>query len=244
MHGHCPCTRAWARISRAIVASVGHSDTKTVRCAVYIRVSTRDQRYLGQFREIRRAVEARGWTVARVFREKRSGAHASHRPAWQKLRSEAALRRFGAVAVWALDRMGRSTIELLSAVQAFKDRGIRLLIVRDGLVGDGSSTKLVLTILAAVAELERDLISERTRVGLQAAKDSGKRLGRPEKEIPIADLQAIADGIYTAAAVAKRHQVSKRTIERKLKALQARDKNGGPETHRIPQTLWGKCRDP
>jgi len=68
--------------------------------------------------------------------------------------------------------------------------------VREGLFGDSSSAKLVLTILAAVAELERDLISERTRVGLQAAKDSGKRLGRPEKEIPIADLQAIADGIY------------------------------------------------
>jgi len=48
----------------------------------------------------------------------------------------------------------------------------------------------------------------------------------------------------SAGAVARRHQVSKRTIERKLKALLGRDKNGGPEPRQIPQTLWGKCRDP
>ncbi|MDD9936041.1 MAG: recombinase family protein, partial [Myxococcales bacterium] len=188
---------------------------------VYIRVSTTDQRYLGQFREIRRAVEAQGWTIARVFREKRSAAHGSHRPAWQKLRAEAAMRRFGAVAVWALDRMGRSCVELLSAVQAFSKRGVRLLTVQQGTFEKGSAAKLMLSILAAVAEMERDLISERTRMGLHAARDSGKRLGRPATEIPAADLQAIADGHYTVAAGARRHQVSRRTVERRIQALRA-----------------------
>lgn len=167
----------------------------SVRCAIYLRVSTRDQRYLQQFREIRAAVQARGWTIARIYREKRSGAAGTDRPAWRKLRRDAQLRRFGAVAAWSLDRLGRSVLDILRAVEAFDRRGTRLYIVKDGIEISGTTGRQIVTVLAGVAQLERDVISERTKLGMEAARRRGAPIAR------------------TTADVARAHGVSPMTIQ-------------------------------
>lgn len=192
--------------------------TEAVRCAVYVRVSTRDQRYLQQFKEVRAAVEARGWRVVRVYRERRSGAHGANRPVWAALRRDAALRRFGAVAVWSLDRMGRSALEILKDVEAFDSRGVRLVVVRGGVETTGPAGRLVLTVLAAVAELERELISDRTRAGMQAARARGARVGRPRAAVPAAALRAVRNGTWTIRSAAREAGVSPATIRRRLQA--------------------------
>jgi DNA invertase Pin-like site-specific DNA recombinase len=194
-------------------------DARPVSCAIYLRVSTRDQRYVQQFREIRGAVQARGWRVVRVYREKRSGAAGVERPAWRALRRDAQLRRFGAVAVWSLDRLGRSAIDILQAVEAFEARGIRLYIVKDGLETSGTAGRLIVTVLAGVAQLERDLISERTRLGLEAARRRGSVIGRPQARIPAHDLRAVREKRRTAADVARTHRVSPMTVRRHLATL-------------------------
>jgi DNA invertase Pin-like site-specific DNA recombinase len=99
--------------------------------------------------------------------------------AWRELRRDAQLRRFGAVVVWSLDRLGRSALDILQAVEAFERRGVRLYIVKDGLETSGTVGRLIITVLAGVAQLERDLISERTRLGLAAARRRGAAIGRP-----------------------------------------------------------------
>jgi len=186
------------------------------RCAIYLRVSTRDQRLSQQFREIRRAVEARGWTVVRIFREKRSGAAGIDRPAWKKLRHEAQMRRFGAVAAWSLDRLGRSALDILQAVRDFEDRGVRLYIVKDGIETGGTAGRLILTVLAGVAELERELISERTRIGLKAARRRGAKIGRPKVILPREPLEAVRNGRRTAISLAREFGVSVMTVRRRL----------------------------
>ena len=189
---------------------------KTVRCAIYLRVSTRDQRYLQQFCEIRAAVQARGWTIARIYREKRSGAAGTDRPAWRKLRHDAQLRHFSAVGAWSLDRLGRSALDILQAVEAFDRRGTRLYIVKDGIETGGTTGRLIVTVLAGVAQLERDLISERTKLGMEAARRRGAAIGRPRAAIPQDELDAVRVGARTTAEVARAHGVSPMTVRRRL----------------------------
>lgn len=192
-----------------------------VRCAIYIRVSTRDQRYLQQFREIRAAVEARGWVVARVYRERRSAAPGMDRPAWRRLQHDAQLRRFGAVAALSIDRLGRSALDILNAVQTFEKRSIQLFVLREGIATGDATGQLVITVLAGVAQLERDLISERTKMGLRAAKARGAKVGRPRAYLSASDLQDVRTGQRTAASLARDVGVSVMTVRRRLAEVAA-----------------------
>jgi DNA invertase Pin-like site-specific DNA recombinase len=90
--------------------------------------------------------------------------------------------KIDAVVVWKLDRFGRSTLDLLANIETLRTQGVRFVAASQGLdikaEGDAIS-RLLLTMLAAVADFERDLIRDRTRLGLAKAKAMGKRLGRP-----------------------------------------------------------------
>ena len=186
-----------------------------IRCAVYLRVSTRDQRLAQQFRELRAAVEARGWVIVAVYRERRSAAPGTDRPRWRALQHAAQLRRFGAVAASSLDRLGRSALDILGAVEAFRARGVRLYLQREGIATDGATGQLLLTVLAGVAQLERDVISERTRAGLRGARLRGVRLGRPSRVIGADDLKRLAAGDVSQAELARTLGVSVRTLRRR-----------------------------
>jgi DNA invertase Pin-like site-specific DNA recombinase len=188
-----------------------------IRCAVYLRVSTRDQRLAQQFRELRAAVEARGWRIVAVYRERRSAAPGTDRPRWRALQQDAARRRFGAVAASSLDRLGRSALDILTAVEAFRARGVRLYLAREGLSTEDATGQLLLTVLAGVAQLERDVISERTRAGLRAARLRGAAIGRPRERITEGDLQRVRSGSLSRAALARELGVSVRTVRRRMR---------------------------
>lgn len=84
--------------------------------------------------------------------------------------------------VYALDRIGRSTIETLQILQDIKDKGIKLIIIKENIIidreNDNPLNTMMLTMLSAVAELERSYISERTKLGLARVKANGTVLGR------------------------------------------------------------------
>lgn len=189
----------------------------TIRCAVYLRVSTRDQRLVQQWRELRASVEARGWIIVKVYRERRSAAAGAVRPEWRRLLRDAERRRFGAVAAASLDRIGRSAIDILRAIETFKRRGVRLYLAREGIASDDAIGSMLLTVLAGVAELERDVMSERTRQGLRAARARGESLGRPTRTISERALQRFHSGELTKSKLAKELGVSLSTLKRRLR---------------------------
>lgn len=92
--------------------------------------------------------------------------------------------------------------------------------MKDGLETSGTAGRLIVTVLAGVAQLERDLISERTRLGLAAARRRGAPIGRPLACIPLHELRAIRSKTRTVAAVAKAHGVSTMTVRRHLATMQ------------------------
>lgn len=152
----------------------------TIRTVIYARVSTTDQNCEMQVRELREYATRRGWKVSGEYLDTGwSGAKAS-RPELDRLMQDASLRRFDAVLVWKLDRFGRSVRNCLDGIETLREQGVRLLAVSQSIDTDESNptSRLLLHILASVAEFERELIRERVRAGVKSAKHKGKQLGR------------------------------------------------------------------
>ncbi|MDU4704853.1 MAG: recombinase family protein, partial [Corynebacterium sp.] len=94
------------------------------------------------------------------------------------------LREGDTLVIWRLDRIGRSMAEVLQIVDGLNNRGVNLVSLTDGVDAATPTGRLLLGVLVAAAEYERNLISERTVAGLRAAKSRGKRLGRPRALTP------------------------------------------------------------
>jgi DNA invertase Pin-like site-specific DNA recombinase len=153
-----------------------------MKAALYARVSTVDQHNAIQIRELTEYVERRGWELAGTYQDTMSGAKAN-RPGLDSLMAAASQRRFDAVLVWKLDRFGRSLVHCVSGIQELSSLGIRFIATSQGLDTDESNpaSKLLLHILAAVAQFERELIRERTLAGIRIAQANGKQVGRPKR---------------------------------------------------------------
>lgn len=159
---------------------------KTLRVATYHRVSTLDQDPTLAREELRSAAVRLGGEVVLDVEETGSGAR-NDRPGLQRLMEAARRGKLDAVVVWKLDRFGRSALDVLANIRDLDAAGVRFIAVTQGIdirPGGDAMGRLMLTMLAAVAEFERDLIRERTRLGMEKAKAAGKRIGRPRLEGP------------------------------------------------------------
>ena len=137
----------------------------------YARVSTRDQNLALQ----RDALEQEGCEM--LFEEKISGRSA-RRPALKEMLDK--LREGDVVVIWKLDRLGRSLRDLVTLVQDIQEKGAGLKSLHDSIDTTTPQGKLTFHLFAALAEFERDIISERTRAGLTSARARGRNGGRPK----------------------------------------------------------------
>jgi DNA invertase Pin-like site-specific DNA recombinase len=152
--------------------------TRKARVGLYVRVSTNEQNTEGQETELKEYAKRRGWEVAKIYRDMMSGVKNS-RPALDELMADARRGKLGVVLVWRFDRFARSVSHLLSALEEFRALGVEFVSVREQIDTSTPTGKMVFTVLGAVAELERSLIGERVRMGVQNARKKGKQLGRP-----------------------------------------------------------------
>lgn len=176
----------------------------------YARVSTFDQ-HLDQ--QVTALTDA---GCERLFTEKATGTR-SDRPELSRLLEYA--REGDVVVVWKLDRLGRSLRHLLDVVGDLQDRGIGFRSLTEQIDTTTSTGRLVFNIFAALAEFERDLIVDRTKAGLAAARARGARPGR--KPALSSDQVAVvrqmhSSGEHTVEAIAKVVGVSRATIYRAL----------------------------
>ncbi|GAB1328015.1 recombinase family protein [Streptomyces sennicomposti] len=155
---------------------------------------------------------------AKVFEDKLSGKN-TERPGL--LSALEYMREGDTLCVWKLDRLGRSTKDVLTIAEELHSRGIALRILTGTLAGSYSPKgegKFFFTMMVAFAELERDMIVERTRAGLDAAKAQGRTGGRPT--VITDDLLAVAKARKakgeSVSAIAKALGVSRATLYRHL----------------------------
>lgn len=152
-----------------------------MRIAVYARVSTALQTADNQIHELERVAAARGWTVQRIFRDDGiSGAKGREsRPALDALLKAATRREFDLIAVWSIDRLGRSLQHLVTTVNDLHAQGVQLYFHQQAIDTTTPSGKLMFGVFSSFAEFERDLIRERIKLGVERARKEGKKLGRP-----------------------------------------------------------------
>jgi DNA invertase Pin-like site-specific DNA recombinase len=148
---------------------------------VYARVSTRDKDQDPELQlvPLREYAAARGWQVIEYVDTAAAG-DLVHRTAWARLLADVAQRRVDLVMVWKLDRAFRSTLHALATLRDFEHCGVGFAALTQPELDTTSATgRLVFTILAAVAEMERELIRDRVKEGMRHAARQGKRIGRP-----------------------------------------------------------------
>lgn len=176
----------------------------------YARVSTEDQLLDLQLDALR----AEG--CKRIFKEKMTGA-SRKRPELQAALK--ALRRGDVLVVWKLDRLGRSLRDLIDIVWSLKARQVGFQSISDAIDSEQPSGILMFHILGAIAEFDRAMISERTRAGLRAARDRGRRLGRPRamSDEQVAEAQRLANVEHLSPAkIAAILKVGRTTLWRTL----------------------------
>ena len=152
-----------------------------MRIAIYSRVSTAQQTTENQRLELERVAAARGWNIVQTFNDEGiSGAKGrDERPGLDALLKAASRRQFDLIAVWSIDRLGRSLQHLVTTVNDLQAVGVALYIHQQQLDTTTPSGKLCFSMFGAFAEFEHNLIRERVKVGIERAKKNGVKLGRP-----------------------------------------------------------------
>jgi len=155
-----------------------------LRAAIYARVSTVDQNFDRQVGDLEAFAARAGYEVVEVWRETASGTK-EQRPERKKILALAQARKIDVILVTELTRWGRSMVDLVHSLQALQAWNVSL-IAQTGLQFDLATPqgKLIAGVMATLAEFERDLLRERVKSGLAAAKARGKRLGRAEGQRP------------------------------------------------------------
>lgn len=213
------------------------------RAALYLRVSSEEQTVENQRPELARLAKARGLKVVATYEENVSAVKV--RPAFARMMEDAHARRFDVLVIWAIDRFGRSMAGNLADVMALDARGVRIVSARESwLEMDGPARALLVAVFSWVAEQERRRLSERTIAGMERARASGLHVGRPRASIPLAVVQSLASAGCSLNEIARRYEVSPRTLARRLRAelpmLAIADKRGMPR--KAPQATETRGR--
>lgn len=154
-----------------------------MRAATYLRVSRSDQRSAMQDDETRELVKRRGWQHVKTYADEGLSGATGQRPALRELLADARRRAFDVLVVYRSDRLFRSLRELLATLETLGELGIAFVSVHEPFDTTTSAGKLLLQIVGAFAEFERNVLRERTRSGLEAAKLRGRQLGRPKRTV-------------------------------------------------------------
>jgi len=190
---------------------------KKKRAAIYARVSTSDQSCERQISELTAFADRGGFEVVDVHKETASGASAN-RAARNKIIDLAQARQIDAILVTELSRWGRSTQDLLDTLNKLAGWDVSVVAV-SGMTFELNTPhgRMMATMLAGIAQFERDLLSERVKSGLAAARARGKKLGRQKGQRPKSDklapkvIEAVAEG-RSYRWIARDLGISKNTV--------------------------------
>ncbi|MEP1932160.1 MAG: recombinase family protein [Nisaea sp.] len=176
----------------------------------YARVSTKDQRLSIQLD----ALNVAGCKP--IFKDHGVSGTKGSRPGLNAMLED--MKAGDTVAIYKLDRLGRSVLHLSDLLVRFRDEGIHFMSLSEGINTSTPGGKLVFHLFSAFAEFQRDIILENTLCGLEAAKRRGKRLGRPRilEEANVIDAQGLLDAGVKRETVASFFGVSRMTLDRAL----------------------------
>ncbi len=202
-----------------------------MKIAIYARVSTRDkdQNLETQLIPLREFVALQGWSIAGEFVDEASAVDMKARTAWRDLLDQASRRRFDLLLIWRIDRAFRSVLDAATTLERLRAWGIGLRSYCEPWLDTTSPFgEALYYITAAYAQLERGILSERVRAGMERARRQGRQIGRPggtKRDGFTERWRELAPQVH-AGAVSRRRAarvlgVSRTTIDRLLAAEKA-----------------------
>lgn len=149
-----------------------------IKVAIYVRVSTKEQTTLNQELELKSYCEKEKWEIYQMYKDEGVSGTKTSRPYLDLMLKDMRDKKFDAIIVWKFDRLGRSTAHLLQVLEELKNRNIRLIATSQQIDTFTPMGKFFFTIMSGFAEMEREMIVERIKLGLERRKKQGKKLGR------------------------------------------------------------------
>ena len=187
------------------------------RAALYLRVSTREQSTAMQRAALEEVAARSGWQIVAVYEDAGiSGAKGrDKRPQFDRLLKDATRRRFDVVMAWAIDRLGRSLQDLIACLGDLHAARIDLYLHEQAVDTTTDTGRFFFQMLGAFAEFERSIIRTRVQAGIDRAKATGQRLGRPRTADALAAaIRASLAGGVSIRKAAKLHAISISTVQR------------------------------
>ena len=156
-------------------------EAMAVRVAAYARVSTsdRDQNPETQLLALRDFARSQGWEIVAEFVDRAPANDPIHRTEWRRLLDAGARARFQAVLVFKLDRAFRSVKHMHDTLAVWEAQGMGFVSAREGFDTRTALGRLLLNLLASLAEFELEVLSERVKAGMERARREGVHIGRP-----------------------------------------------------------------
>jgi DNA invertase Pin-like site-specific DNA recombinase len=193
------------------------------RVARYIRVSRSDQNPSLQLDETARVIAARGWDLVDTCTDHGISGSRDHRPELDRMLKDAKQGRFNTLLVWRSDRLFRSLRHMVVTIEELAARGVDFVSVTAPVDTTTPQGRLLLHLVSAFAEFERQVLIERTKAGLDAARRRGKRIGRPPVFVDVCGALRLRKRGLTVREIAARMHVGYGTLHRALRAAQASD---------------------
>lgn len=186
-----------------------------MKIAVYARCSTKkDQDPETQLFALREYARSRGFEIIEEYVDAGQSGSKESRPALDRMMEDARSRRFGAVVVARFDRFARSTSHLIRGLEELRKLGIDFISINENIDTSTPMGKMVFTVISAVAELERNIIVERTLAGLARANAAGRHGGRRPRIFDRERLVRLRDDGMSWPAIARALKISKDTARK------------------------------
>jgi DNA invertase Pin-like site-specific DNA recombinase len=185
-----------------------------MKVAIYARVSTIDKNQdpETQLMPLRDYCKAQGWEIYKEYIDKASALDIAHRTAWREMLDDAAKKKFSIVLVFKLDRAFRSVKHLHDTLSTWEALGISFRSIREQFETSTALGRLLMNLLAALAEFELELIRERVKAGMERAARQGKKIGRPR----VTDRRGFNTRYKTIVERLRAGEISRRKAAREL----------------------------
>lgn len=204
------------------------------KAAIYARVSTTDQHVESQLYDLRQLAEQRGFTVVKEYTDKGISGLKARRPGLDALMADARQRKFSVVLVAAFDRIARSTRNFLQIIDELDSMEIEFISRREGVATGDAMGRLFVTIISAIAELERSLVVERVKSGMRRARLEGRQIGRARLDVDREQVVLDRRSGMSLTQVAKKHNISRASVCRMVKEV---NENAAPAVFNPPVEL-------